>query len=271
MQASNLKEILTTLKDSSGNLTEFDESWSQGRSAFGGLSAAFAVTAMRKLVADDIPLRSLMVSFTAPIPPGEVTVQTRIQREGKNVMQLNADVISGGASCLQAMGVFGKARPATDAPPLDNFDPKPRDQGIAFSDHSKRLPAFLKYFDGCWTGGGLPLSGTKARELTLWARHNGSVDGFAAELICIIADIPPPVMLSHFTEPTPASSLTWSLEFVIPAEEIKTEWFYLDFTLEAAADGYTQQSGRIYTEDGKLCALSRQCMVYFEQSARNKK
>ena len=34
-------------------------------------------------------------------------------------------------------------------------------------------------------------------------------------------------------------------------------------TAEAAAQGYTQQSGRIYSEDGELCALSRQCMVYF--------
>ena len=178
MQASNLKEILTALRESSGNLTEFDESWSQGRSAFGGLSAAFAVTAMRKLVAEDIPLRSLMVSFTAPIPPGEVTVQTRIQREGKNVIQLNADVISDGSSCLQAIGVFGKGRDATTVSPADDFNPKPRDQGISFAAHSKRTPTFLNYFDGCWAGGGLPLSGSKDRELSLWARLREEVGDF---------------------------------------------------------------------------------------------
>jgi acyl-CoA thioesterase len=33
--------------------------------------------------------------------------------------------------------------------------------------------------------------------------------------------------------------------------------------VEAAENGYTQQSGRVYDENGRLCALSRQCMVYF--------
>ena len=46
MPESNLNQILKNLQDSADNCTEFDESWSQGRSAFGGLSAAFAVTAM---------------------------------------------------------------------------------------------------------------------------------------------------------------------------------------------------------------------------------
>jgi acyl-CoA thioesterase len=61
----------------------------------------------------------------------------------------------------------------------------------------------------------------------------------------------------------PASSLTWSLEFVEPPEKITGEWFYLEFVVEAAADGYTQQSGKIYDELGRLVALTRQCMVYF--------
>jgi len=57
--------------------------------------------------------------------------------------------------------------------------------------------------------------------------------------------------------------LTWSLEFVVPPESVKSDWLYLEFTVEAAADGYTQQSGKVFDETGQLCALSRQCMVYF--------
>lgn len=271
MAQSDLLQILTTLLDSPENQTRFDETWSQGRSAFGGLSAAFAVTAMRKRLPEDLPMRSLMVSFIAPIPPGDVYVETRVQRQGKNVIQLSANVISGGDSCLQAMGVFGRGREASAVPAPDKTDLPARDQGIGITEHTRRLPSFLRYFDGCWTGGGLPFSGNKETELGLWARHNGDLGSFPAEQICLIADIPPPVMLSHFTQATPASSLTWSLEFVIPPERITTDWFYLDFVMEAAAEGYTQQSGRIYTEEGKLCALTRQCMVYFEQKTSEKK
>ncbi len=82
--------------------------------------------------------------------------------------------------------------------------------------------------------------------------------------IITLADLPPPLMLSHFKSQIMVSSLSWSLEFVCPPETIKSEWFYLDYTLEAAADGYSQQDGRIFTEDGTLVAISRQCMVYFE-------
>jgi acyl-CoA thioesterase len=98
----------------------------------------------------------------------------------------------------------------------------------------------------------------------MWVRHKQDVSRFPVEKLIAIADIPPPVLLSHFEKPpVPASSLSWSLEFVEAPENITGEWFYLEFEVEAAADGYTQQSGRVYDELGRLVALTRQCMVYF--------
>ncbi len=264
MTQSNLDSILAELRSSDSNTTQFDESWSQGRSAFGGLSAAFAVTAMNKLVDSDMPMRSLMVSFIAPIPPGAVSVETRIQRRGKNVIQLSADVMSEGKCCLQAMGVYGRGREAIAVPPKGEFQPPPKDQGIPFMAHAKRVPSFIGYFDGCWSSGGLPFSGRSETELDLWAKHQIDMSEFPTEALVAIADIPPPVVLSHFDKPpVPASSLTWSLEFLKPPGEVPMGWFFLHFDMEAAAEGYTQQSGKIYSEDGTLCALSRQCMVYF--------
>ena len=100
--------------------------------------------------------------------------------------------------------------------------------------------------------------------LNMWVRHRQDVSGFPIEKLVDIADIPQPVLLSHFEKPpVPASSLSWSLEFVEAPEEIVSEWFYLEFEVEAAANGYTQQSGKIFDETGRLVALTRQCMVYF--------
>jgi len=86
MTNSNLDSILKSLQESNDNITTLDEGWSQGRSAFGGISAAFAITAMRKLVPSDLPLRSLSVSFIAPVPPGKVLIETQIIRKGKSVI-----------------------------------------------------------------------------------------------------------------------------------------------------------------------------------------
>lgn len=264
MSDSDLENTLTRLLQSDENSTSFSENWAQGRSAFGGISAAFAVTGMRKLLDSEQPLRSLMVSFMAPLPPGELSVDAKIQRQGKNVTQCSAQVITDGTSCLQAMAVFGNPRDAYRAPTLITASPAPREEGITFDSHSDKLPRFLKYFDGCWLDGGMPFSGEFKPFLKMWVRHKSELSAFPVEKIVTIADIPPPVILSHFKQPSvPSSSLSWSLEFVVPPENIRGEWFYLEFNTEAAADGYTQQSGKIFDETGRLCALSRQCMAYF--------
>ncbi|MBL4572575.1 MAG: thioesterase family protein [Gammaproteobacteria bacterium] len=264
MQDTNLEDILTNLENSDSNSTRFSENWSQGRSAFGGLSAAFAVTAMRKRLTQPQTIRSLMVSFIAPVAPGEVKVEANILRQGKNVTQCSANVISGGQIALQAMAAFGNSRKAFKPAATGNKELPNRDDGIPFSDNAKRLPHFLQYFDGCWTGGGIPFSGNYKPSLSMWVRHKQDVSRFPIEKLVAIADIPPPVLLSHFEKPpVPASSLTWSLEFVEAPEKIAGEWFYLEFEVDAAADGYTQQSGEIYDELGRLVALTRQCMVYF--------
>ena len=264
MQDSNLQDILEALENSESNQTRFGENWSQGRSAFGGLSAAFAVTAMRKQLAQPQTIRSLMVSFIAPIAPGEVAVEAQILRQGKNVTQCDARVISEGQIGLQAMAAFGNPREAFN-PPREPLKALPeRSAGLAFSERAKRLPHFLQYFDGFWMEGGVPFSGEYKPFLGMWVRHNQDVSRCPIEKLVAIADIPPPVLLSNFDKPpVPASSLTWSLEFVAAPESVAGEWFYLEFNVDAAADGYTQQSGKIYDEAGRLVALTRQCMVYF--------
>ncbi len=264
MSESDLGRILEAFVESEENRASFDAVWSQGRSAYGGLSAAFAAAAMGKLAAPGRPLRSLMVSFVAPLPPGEARADARVLREGKSVTQTAAEVLSGDAVCLQAMGAYGAPREALAVEPAPDFNPTPRERGMPFSSGGWRMPEFLSRFDGCWVDGGLPFSGRPGRHLNLWARHRTDLSRFPAERIVAIADIPPPVVLSHFdAPPAPSSSLTWSLEFVLAPEEVRGEWFYLEIALDAAGDGYTQQSGKIFEESGRLCALTRQCMVYF--------
>lgn len=264
MQDTDLRLILDRLRQSENHCTSFSAEWTQGRSAFGGLAAAMAVCAMAKQLPSPQPLRSLMVSFIAPLPPTEVQVQPRVLRQGKNVTQTSASVLVQDTVCLQTMAVFGNPRGGLAVRPDPQFKPEPRHPAAAIDNSPRNLPPFLRFFEGYWTGGGVPFSGQADERLGLWARHRSNLDEFPAEKLITIADIPPPVILSHFVAPpVPAASLTWSLEFVREPASVSGDWFYLDFQVDHAADGYTQQSGRIFSEDGKLCALSRQCMVYF--------
>jgi len=84
--------------------------WLQGRSAFGGLQAALAVRAMRELVPADMPLRTLQVTFVAPVPVGGVTIRAERLRAGRNVIHVEASLGDGGQTLCRLLGVFGYAR-----------------------------------------------------------------------------------------------------------------------------------------------------------------
>ncbi len=265
MTIRTLPDIIGSIDAAEATVT-IPESWMQGRAAYGGLGAAIAATAMRKVLPVEKSLRSIMVSFVGPIPAGEVTVRGELMREGKNVSQATARVLDGDKICLQATAAFGSSRETKSAGPATAFRPEDRDSVPRLNVSRFPVPGFIANFDIHWTGGGIPTSGMCDRRLGKWVRHAADMEAYPVEKIIGLADIPPPIMMSHYKNRLLASSLSWSLEFLIPPEEVRSDWFYLDFTLEAAAGGYSQQSGLIFTEDGQLVAMSRQCMTYFEPS-----
>ena len=264
MTITSLPDILKNQKASGGTLAQISPGWSQGRAVYGGVAASVALTAMEGLLSAPKPLRSLMVNFVAPMTEGEAACEARILREGRSVTQTSVDVHSPGQLAVHASAAFGAPRETKSVAAGAAFTPESRTSVPPLDMARAKLPGFLERFDIHWTGGGVPMSGAEDKRLGMWVRHRDDMAAFPAAKIVALADIPPPVMMSHYTRPVMASSLSWSLEFVCPAAEIKSDWFYLDYTLEAAADGYSQQNGRIFSEDGTLAALSRQCMVYFE-------
>jgi len=259
-----MPQLLSQLADDEASSVAISSGWSQGRAVYGGLAAAIGLVTMEKLVDSSVPLRSLMTSFVAPLPQELVSAKARMMRAGRSVTQTSVDVMAGEQIALHASAAFGGPRNTLAIEPAADFNPSPRDSVPLLGKSVRQLPGFLSRFDIHWTGGGIPLSNTQERRTGMWVRHRDNMDEFPAAKIVSLADIPPPVMMCHYSKPVMASSLSWSLEFVVPAEDIESDWFYLDYELEAAAAGYSQQSGRIFTGDGTLVALSRQCMVYFE-------
>jgi acyl-CoA thioesterase len=260
----SIQEIFDDANDNNGLEVTIPKGWSQGRAAYGGLIGAVAASAMCKMIGNDAPpIRSFMGSFVAPVAPGHCQIIPKLVRSGKNVTHMAADVRSRGQTSFQSIALFGSNRDTKCVEACFPFNPEPR-ESVPLLIADSMMPPFLANFDCHWTGGGIPLTGNKDRRLGLWVRHGSDVSAYPVEKIISICDFPPPIMMSHYTNPVRVSSLSWSLEFLLPPHDIETDWFYLDFNLDAAANGYSQQSGYIFTEDGRLCALSRQCMVYFE-------
>lgn len=65
-------------------------------------------------------------------------------------------------------------------------------------------------------------------------------------------------------QPAPASSLTWTLEFVEPLpQQSGGDWWQYLAEVEQAADGYGVTQARLWDASGKLVALTRQTVTVF--------
>jgi acyl-CoA thioesterase len=137
-----------------------DETWLQGRSVFGGVQAALALRAMREHVQGALPLRTMQVTFVAPVPAGPVRLQSRLLRRGGSATQVEARIVDGEATLLLAVGVFGAARESVVVAPPLAVSPR-GDLALHMPTVAGYTPAFMQHFGACWRRGGLPASGTR--------------------------------------------------------------------------------------------------------------
>lgn len=255
-------QILAAMRGDAGRWTaQVPESWAQGRTIFGGLQAAIALRAMRALVAD-VPLRTLQVTFIAPVPPGPVGVEVRLLRAGKSASQVEARIYDGSQLACMAVAVFGAARestvavtpaPPAIARPADQIRPVPYVAGL--------LPVFLQHAEMRWARGSVPFSGGGDTRAQLWVRFPG--DPVVDEgTVLGLADIIPPLGLGFLKKPTPGSSMTWTLDFIGHDFSGDGAWL-VDGELTAARDGYLSQTLTLWSPQMKPVALSRQSMVVF--------
>lgn len=236
--------------------------WMQGRSAFGGLQAAAGWLAMRTLVPATVPLRSLQMTFIAPVPAGPLRAEAAVLRAGTSVTHVEAWLRVEEQRCASLIGVFGAARASRVAhQPVrpDIVDPQP----TRFPHVQGITPAFTRHFAARWLRGGLPFSGERSRASAVELDLLDAGPCTEAHVLAL-ADFIPPVALSMLTAPTAGSSLTWMLElFCDEYAGLSLSGWRVDSELVAARDGYTSQSNRLWGPDGRLVALSRQSMVVF--------
>ena len=257
----NLSELLAmTRRDAEHVGVTVGPEWLQGRSVFGGLQAAIALQAMRTLVTAALPLRTLQMTFLAPVESGGVRASARVLRAGKNTTHVEARI---GESDVQALaiGVFGNARESIVQRAVAPPTPQKIRRALPFVPGV--MPNFLQQFDVDLVDGAPPFADAhitrSAYELGL--RDSGPV---TESHVLVFADFVPPVALSWMSKPTPGSSLTWMLELLhtdITAQPL-AGW-RTESDMLAAADGYTSQTTTLWAPSGAAVALSRQSMVVF--------
>jgi len=254
-------ELLATMQQTDNGITlNVPNDLLQGRSVFGGLQAAIAVAAMRRFIAT--PLRTLQVTFIAPVPQGAVSAQAKVLRQGKNASHVEARVMVGDEVACVAIGVFGNAR-ETVISALPQQQVVPAQATIEFPYFEGLTPAFMRHFKATVLQGDLPYSGKPLTELVVELDLHDS-GTFSEAHFLALADFMPPVALCWLKNFAAGSSLTWMLEFLV--DDFSTfsfEGWRADASLVAARDGYTSQSVMLWAPNGVPAAISRQSMVVF--------
>ncbi|HKY91028.1 MAG TPA: thioesterase family protein, partial [Nevskiaceae bacterium] len=144
-----------------GMSVDLPDLWLQGRTVFGGLQAAVLVRAMRAHCGPDVPLRSLQISFVAPVPAGRVLVTTRLLRQGKSVSHVEARITLDGQDACVGVGIFGAARESklaiVPSRPLATAKPEADSKPLPFI--PGRSPAFAEHVEMRFGAGRFPFTG----------------------------------------------------------------------------------------------------------------
>ncbi len=264
-------DLLHQLDQSADHSLMVPAQWAQGRTVYGGLTAALIFHRMQQISrqsnpTEHRPIRYLNLSFIGPLMvDSKVTVDVKLLRSGRSATQLMAEVKQDGKTAVIAQACFGVDReskikiksvePSTmDLPRKANFLPQV----------PKVVPKFLQHFDLSLQAGRLPFMHSKKSHLQGWMRFKNPLKSFNDAHLIGLIDAWPCTVLQQLKLPAAASTMSWNLEFPQTANRPDVnEWLAYQAETDHAADGYVFTDAKVWNEQGQLLALSRQTVGVF--------
>lgn len=245
-----------------------DPRWGQGRSAFGGLTAALLLAHIEhKTGFTDRDLRTINIHFCGAVildHPCEFT--HRVLSEGKSVFQVEGQLLEDGQVKTQIVACFSAQRASSvQVTHKPVFAKKSVSQSTKFPLIKGVVPAFFADFDLRITEGSLPFSGSEQLKLAGWMRFTDPVEPLNDSAMLALIDAWPPAVLPMLDSPAPASSITWNVEFIQPRAPLQTEdYLFYDCDVVQADSGYAHTEAKIFHPNGQLLALSRQLVGLYD-------
>lgn len=238
------------------------EEWAQGRTLYGGMSAALCHEAVKRAHGDLGPLRSAQFTFIGPAA-GRLRFASTILRRGRSSAIVSATCQSEEGVATQAMFAFGADResvvthdftPRIDAPPPDQCEP--------FHKTSKPLPGFLGQYEFRLASGARLFQPEAKPEFAVWSRFREDEGGDPVTALLAMADATPAAALVSVPKPAPVSTITWQVDLVQPLVE-SCGWRLIWTSSERAASGYSIQNMRVWTAEGEPLISARQTVAVF--------
>ncbi|XBQ17302.1 MAG: thioesterase family protein [Oceanicaulis sp.] len=247
-----------------GLLVEPGPGWTQGRTAYGGLTAALCLAAAERKAAPGRPLRSAMISFVGP-SAGRLEVTSELLREGRTASAVRTRLSSEAGIGVEAVFTFsggrdsvldyeGPALPAGAAPPGPDAAP------LVFPDGA---PEFTRRFEFVWASDTAPFSGASEPVERAWVRHADPESRTHPLALLCLADALPPAACTMLQTFAPLSSMTWMIDFLGEPPETEEGWWLLEARADQTERGHSSQDMTIWNAVGRCVAKGRQTVAIF--------
>ncbi|MFZ5617169.1 MAG: acyl-CoA thioesterase [Pseudomonadota bacterium] len=237
------------------------ENWLQGRTLYGGMTAALCLEGALRAFPQLPPLRSAQISFIGPAE-GALTVSASILRQGKSVTFAGADLVGEKGLAARAVFAFGAVRTSMFAAHFAPSPPLPGPDEALFYFPTDIGPAFARNFDVRLAKGGIPFTSSKDHDHFLWVRHRDERAASVSALLAL-ADMPPSAVMPMFPQMAPISSMMWSMNFLTDHPSTDDGWWLLESRAENAAEGYSSQDMFVWNSAGAPVIAGRQSVAIF--------
>ncbi len=260
--AVGYNELIESIQPQEDHWSVFiPENWMQGRTTYGGLSAALCLQGALRDHPTLPPLRSAQINFIGPAG-GAVTIHSRALRQGKSVTFVEATIVGEKGLATHAVFCFGATR---DSRLGHDFKSPPQCRDVKESKDFFEQgpgPVFTANFDCLLAQGSFPFSGSDECDHYLWIRFKEQVEANTTALLAL-GDMPPPAVLPMFKEFAPISSMNWSVNFLQTEFSTKDGWWLMRTCGEDAKQGYSSQDMQVWNSDKQLVMTGRQSVAVF--------
>ncbi len=254
---STLAKLLAEIAPSGDAFTvAVTDDWRQGRTIYGGLSAGLCVETAGRAFEGLPPLRAAQFAFVGPAA-GDIRIVPQVLRRGKSTVFAAVDLFGEAGLATRALLCFGAARESAIA--LSDFAAPhvaPPEECAAFIMTGGHRPAFLQHFEIVSAGG-------SGAEFLLWVRHQDDRGLNSAVSTTALADMPPPAVMAAFGGGSPASTMTWEIDFLHEPPVADDGWRLVRSRAQMAGGGYSSQSLDVWDRFGNPMAAGRQSVAVF--------
>jgi acyl-CoA thioesterase len=236
------------------------EGWDTPRGPLGGYVMAIVLNGMQQAVADPArQARSLTVHFLRPPHAGPVTVRPTVERTGRSLSTVTARLEQDGKPIALALGAFStpwESPRLEDCPMPATEPPDPGRPSVPHITTDRPRPNFTSRLTMQHRFGDQPFSSSDHGEVGGWLglREERPIDALT---IAVLADAWFPAPWPRLKELAPAPTVDLTVHFRAPLP-LPDGVLLGRFRSSVTRDGFFDEDGLLWAEDGTLVAQSRQ-------------